>query len=122
MTGKIYKDYSYEFTYPRAEANCYNAFIGNYVANYVYTIIQLPNGNIASGGEDKAIRVWDINTKENINTLIGHTSSVISLALLPNGLLVSGSSDSTIKVWDYSTSSLLQTLNGHTGFFYLVKS
>ena len=91
-------------------------------SNFVFTIIQLPNGSIASGGADKAIRIWDINTKKNINKLIGHTSSVISLALLPNGLLVSGSSDSTIKVWDYSTSSLLQTLNGHTGFFYLVKS
>lgn len=48
-------------------------------------------------------------------TLIGHTSSVTSVALSADGqTLVSGSDDKTTKVWNLSTGQELRTPTGHT--------
>jgi len=50
-----------------------------------------------------------------VNTLLGHTSSVRSLAISPdNTTIVSGSYDNTIKVWDLATGQLKATLTGHS--------
>ncbi|MEH2047800.1 nSTAND1 domain-containing NTPase, partial [Nostoc sp.] len=57
--------------------------------------------------------------KENraieVNTLEGHSDSVISVAYSPNGQqLASASRDKTIKIWDVSSGQLLKTLTGHS--------
>ncbi|MEH2369641.1 nSTAND1 domain-containing NTPase, partial [Nostoc sp.] len=57
--------------------------------------------------------------KENraieVNTLEGHSSSVISVAYSPNGQqLASASFDKTIKIWDVSSGQLLKSLTGHS--------
>ena len=74
----------------------------------------------SNSGSDKAIRIWNINTTKNINTLMGHTDFVYSLAMLANGFLASGSGDTTIKIWNYSTGSLITTLYGHKGFYFRI--
>ncbi|KAL2812483.1 WD40-repeat-containing domain protein [Aspergillus granulosus] len=52
-----------------------------------------------------------------LQTLIGHSNTVSSLAFSPNGqLLASGSFDKTVKLWDLSTGQLCQTLVGHSGY------
>lgn len=51
--------------------------------------------------EKMAIRLWDVETGENIHTFWGHTTDVQSLAFSPDGLLLaSGSFDGTILLWD----------------------
>jgi WD40 repeat protein len=48
------------------------------------------------------------------NRLIGHQSTVSSVALSSDGkTLVSGSFDKTIKIWDLATGKELRTLTGH---------
>ena len=59
----------------------------------------LANGDLASGSDDRTIRVWSSDTGECKQLLKGHTYSVNSLAVLPNGDLASGSRDKTIRVW-----------------------
>ncbi|WP_096665096.1 WD40 domain-containing protein, partial [Dolichospermum compactum] len=55
-----------------------------------------------------------------LQTLKGHSSSVLSVAYSPDGQAVaSGSSDNTIKLWNVNTGNLLQTL---TGYLSLVRS
>ena len=53
------------------------------------------------GMEKMAIRLWEVETGENIYTFWGHNSDVQSLAFSPDGtLLASGSFDGTILLWD----------------------
>ena len=53
------------------------------------------------GQERVSVRLWNVNTGENIHTFWGHHSDVWSLDFSPDGqLLASGSYDGTILLWD----------------------
>ena len=70
--------------------------------NNVRALVELQNGDLASGSWDNSIKIWNSSTGLLKRTLIGHTSWVSSLAVLQNGHLASGSADRTIKIWDRS--------------------
>ena len=82
----------------------------------VYAIAFTPDGQtLASGGADRTIKIWDLNTGQEICTLTEHTDAVVSLIASPDGkTLLSGSADNTIKIWNLSTSQVIHTLTGHT--------
>ena len=56
-------------------------------------LIKLSNGNVASGGQDCTIKIWDIDKKEIISTLSGHTSMIWEIRELDNNQLISASDD-----------------------------
>jgi WD40 repeat protein len=64
-----------------------------------------PDGKtLASGGTDRAIRLWDVRTGKEKATLKGHAGEVSAVAFSPDGkLLASGSADRTIRLWDVGT-------------------
>ena len=68
-------------------------------ARYILSLVYLPDGLLASGSDDKTIKIWNIETGMCIKTLEGHEEWVRSLVYLPGGLLASGSADKTIKIW-----------------------
>ncbi|MCU0527472.1 MAG: hypothetical protein MUF72_21925 [Elainella sp. Prado103] len=69
---------------------------------------------VASGSQDRLIRLWDRQTGAVLGTLSGHTNWIWSVAFSPiEPLLASGSEDQTIRLWDMRQRKLVQTLTGH---------
>ncbi|HAT12534.1 MAG TPA: protein kinase, partial [Microcoleaceae bacterium UBA11344] len=55
---------------------------------------------LASGSWDKTIKLGEVATGRQINSLSGHSAYVTSVAFSPDGqVLASGSYDKTIKLW-----------------------
>ena len=75
-----------------------------------------PDGRtLASGSEDKTIRLWDVVASEHKQTLTVHKSTVSSVAFSPDGhTLASGSWDDTVRLWDTVTGEQKRILTGHT--------
>jgi WD40 repeat protein len=79
-----------------------------------------PDGQLlASGSEDKTIKLWSLPGGVLVNTLpgditVGDSGGVYSVAFSPDGrCLASGSYDETIKLWSLPDGTLLKTLTGH---------
>ncbi|MBD2436048.1 serine/threonine-protein kinase [Nostoc sp. FACHB-110] len=86
-------------------------------SKYVVSVVVSPDGQtIASSGESESnIKVWNLNTAQELFTLNGHTQKVNAIAIHPNGkILVSGSDDKTIKIWNLTTGEIIRTLEGHS--------
>src|SRR5207248_6698070 len=76
---------------------------------------------LATGGEDRTVRIWDTEKGKCLRVIQGHKSFVTALAFSPDSTrLVSGSDDKTALVWDIGgedrpgKSLPLLTLRGHT--------
>ena len=67
---------------------------------------------MASGSDDRTIRLWDTKTGQSIKVLNGHTSGVYSLTVLQDGTLAGGSGDGTIRLWDTRTGQSTKVLKG----------
>ena len=69
---------------------------------------------IASGSEDRTIRIWDTGTGKEITTLPGHTRVITCLAFSPCGrFIASGSGDMTVRLWDLETGAQCAQFQGH---------
>ena len=68
-------------------------------SGYIWKIIKLKNGDLASGSRDKTIKIWDMKTGVCKKTFNHHQNSILSLIQLKNGNLLSGSRDGTICEW-----------------------
>ncbi len=55
--------------------------------------------HLAASGSDNLIRLWDVQTKNEIGVLRGHTGSVAALEC-QGKVLVSAGYDTTVRVWD----------------------
>jgi WD40 repeat protein len=83
----------------------------------VRSISYSPDGKmLASGGWDKALRIWDVATgKEAMVSMKGHTKIIQSVVFSPDGKLVaSGSVDHTVRIWSMETGKrALDPLRAH---------
>ena len=81
---------------------------------YIRSVCFSPDGKyLATGAEDKQIRIWDIGKKRIRNIFDGHQQEIYSLDFSLDGrLIVSGSGDKTARIWDMidGTSKIL-TIN-----------
>jgi WD40 repeat protein len=63
-----------------------------------------PDGRrLATGSEDRTVKLWDTTTGEEVFTLRGHTAGLLCVAFSPDGRrIASGGWDQTVRVWDTS--------------------
>ena len=72
----------------------------------INVLIKLNDGRIVSGGQDKTIKVWNIDSKQSLMTLTGHKSMIWTLCEINGNKLISGSSDKTAIIWDLKKKKL----------------
>ncbi|SDW11624.1 NACHT domain-containing protein [Nitrosomonas communis] len=75
-----------------------------------------PDGSLVVwGGEDKTLRLWDVQRKKLMQVLTGHNGAITSVAFSPDGAqLVSGSEDKTLRLWNTRTGQLIgEPMRGH---------
>ncbi len=72
--------------------------------------------NLASGGRDKRIFIWNTFDGKQIKTLEGHTDEILTIAASLNGkLLASGGKDKNVIIWDSISGKLKKVLSGSRG-------
>jgi glucose repression regulatory protein TUP1 len=95
-------------------AQIYDVETGNIVAHlqdsslpedgdlYIRSVCFSPNGHyLATGAEDKVIRVWDIERRTIKHQFTGHEQDIYSLDFARNGrIIASGSGDRSVRLWD----------------------
>ncbi|KAI8575534.1 hypothetical protein K450DRAFT_261385 [Umbelopsis ramanniana AG] len=79
---------------------------------YIRSVCFSPDGKfIATGAEDKQIRIWDISKRRIRHCLTGHEQDIYSLDFSRDGrIIVSGSGDRTARIWDMAEGVCLHVL------------
>ena len=69
---------------------------------YIRSVCFSPDGRfLATGAEDKCIRVWDIRNRRILHTFQGHEQDIYSLDYSRDGrFIASGSGDRSVRLWD----------------------
>lgn len=86
----------------------------------VFAVALSPDeSRLATGGADRAIRVYDMATQQQQLIIEDHADWVMDVAWAPDGAkLASASRDKTSKVFDAKTGDSLVTFNGHGNSVY----
>ena len=80
----------------------------------VNALAALPDGSLASAGEDARIALWPPGGGDTPSRVLeGHTAPIAALAAAPDGTLASAGWDGTLRIW--SADGTARVLEGHQG-------
>ncbi len=100
----------------RQEDNSLVPYEGEGHGGRVYSVVFTPDEKfIITGAGDGYVRVWDVETGEEVQRLTGHTKAVNAVDITSDGkIILSGSADGTLRLWDFETGALIHELVGHS--------
>jgi WD40 repeat protein len=87
-------------------------------ADTVRALCSLPDGRLASAGNDCSIRLWNVESAGSLARFSHHADPVRALCVLPNGLVASGSGDSfgakdkSIRLWNAKSGAEIRRMAG----------
>jgi WD40 repeat protein/serine/threonine protein kinase len=72
---------------------------------------------LAGGGnDDPRIRLWDLESGDEVQRFQGHNAQIRSVAFSPiGGYILSASDDGTVRLWSLQTSNEVNRFGGHSG-------
>lgn len=73
--------------------------------------VEMNGDNLATGGDDKKIRIWSLSKRKCLTTLRGHTKPVMALRLVGDRVL-SGGADGAVRLWDIAKVSSWKCIKG----------
>ena len=92
-------------------------------ASFIKSVCYSPDGKyIASGSDDKTVKIWEVETGRELRTLRGHSYDVNSVCYSPDGKYTASSSWDSIKLWEVATGECIKTLSGNGGAYSLCYS
>ncbi|KAF1983443.1 WD40 repeat-like protein [Aulographum hederae CBS 113979] len=79
---------------------------------YIRSVCFSPDGKfLATGAEDKVIRVWDIANRTIKCSFTGHDQDIYSLDFSRNGqFIASGSGDRSVRLWDINSNQQILSM------------
>jgi WD40 repeat protein len=82
----------------------------------VYSIAFDPvTGHLVSAGVEGIVRIWDVETCEQLSEFEAHEKAIMSVIVTEDGkTIITGSKDNTIGIWDMETGDPVERLQGHT--------
>ncbi|MEH2411600.1 WD40 repeat domain-containing protein [Nostoc sp.] len=98
-----------------AQWRCVQTFTGHQgLQSGVNSVAFSSDGHLlASGSDDKTVKLWDLQAMREIQTLTGHRGPVRQVAFHNKGdVLASASFDRTINLWEVTSGRKIKTLFG----------
>eukprot|EP00443_Scrippsiella_acuminata_P002792 CAMPEP_0115234916 /NCGR_PEP_ID=MMETSP0270-20121206/35037_1 /TAXON_ID=71861 /ORGANISM="Scrippsiella trochoidea, Strain CCMP3099" /LENGTH=537 /DNA_ID=CAMNT_0002649673 /DNA_START=88 /DNA_END=1698 /DNA_ORIENTATION=+ len=88
---------------------------------HVWAVVFSPNElALATGSDDKTVRIWVAETGMPLQVLEAHTEGIRCLAFSLDGLLLSGGMDSQICMWEYQSSIPSAQWKAHEGHVHSI--
>lgn len=107
------EDVTYRLS-PKALQEAYQDFLSDspesapIFAGIESPVAVLPSGDLAAGGLDSTLGVWNTRTGECQQTCKGY-KNMTALTAFPSGLLASASANKTVRIWDIRTGNCRDT-------------